>query len=295
MQWCHHVFCKKPSPCSWLQALEAACWMALLQAPKCVLAGDHKQLPPTIMSTQYVHLVGLLNPISHVDFIYGNNEICLPFLSFICAEIALLKSSLLAGIVNPMTADDLATQGARASAGMVRRVILEYFSFRSSRVQSVYLIRNLILIISSPRAAKDGLEETLMERQIHLHGDQDVVRMLTMQYRMHHLIMDWSSRQLYEGRLEAHESVAQHLLRYGETSNIRRTIVGSKIVDHSDVVGASPVGAAPTTSSFSTWHLASRDSAKKATRHESFKCWDLVRLILETWRYISFAGEYATD
>ena len=34
-------------------------------------------------------------------------------------------------------------------------------------------------------------------------------------------------------------------------SNIRRTL-GNKIVDHSDVVGASPVGAAPTTSSFST-------------------------------------------
>ena len=28
----------------------------------------------------------------------------------------------------------------------------------------------------------------------------------------------------------------------------RRTLVGNKIVDHSDVVGASPVGAAPTTS-----------------------------------------------
>ena len=39
---------------------------------------------------------------------------------------------------------------------------------------------------------------------------------------------------------------------YREVSNIRRILVGSKIVDHSDVVGASPVGAAPTTSSFST-------------------------------------------
>ena len=38
---------------------------------------------------------------------------------------------------------------------------------------------------------------------------------------------------------------------YREVSNIRRTLVGNKIVDHSDVVGASPVGAAPTTSSFS--------------------------------------------
>ena len=39
---------------------------------------------------------------------------------------------------------------------------------------------------------------------------------------------------------------------YRQTSNIRRTLMGTKIVDHSDVVGASPVGAAPTTSSFST-------------------------------------------
>ena len=39
---------------------------------------------------------------------------------------------------------------------------------------------------------------------------------------------------------------------YRKTSNIRHTLVGNKIVDHSDVVGASPVGAAPTTSPFST-------------------------------------------
>ena len=39
---------------------------------------------------------------------------------------------------------------------------------------------------------------------------------------------------------------------YRQVSNIRRTLASSKIVDHSNVVGASPVGAAPTTSSFST-------------------------------------------
>ena len=36
-----------------------------------------------------------------------------------------------------------------------------------------------------------------------------------------------------------------------KTSDISRTLVGNKTVDHSDVVGTSPVGAAPTTSSFS--------------------------------------------
>ena len=39
---------------------------------------------------------------------------------------------------------------------------------------------------------------------------------------------------------------------YSQVSNIRRTLADNKIVDHSDVVGASPVGAAPATSSFST-------------------------------------------
>ena len=39
---------------------------------------------------------------------------------------------------------------------------------------------------------------------------------------------------------------------YSKTSNISRTLVGNEIIDNSDVVGASPVRAAPTTSSFST-------------------------------------------
>ena len=46
---------------------------------------------------------------------------------------------------------------------------------------------------------------------------------------------------------------------YRKTSHISRTLVGDKIVDNSDVVGESPVGAAPTTSSFLTEHLASMD------------------------------------
>ena len=39
---------------------------------------------------------------------------------------------------------------------------------------------------------------------------------------------------------------------YHKISNISRTLVGNKIVDHSDVVGALPVSTAPTTSSFTT-------------------------------------------
>uniref|UniRef100_UPI00398EDB6E DNA-binding protein SMUBP-2 isoform X3 n=1 Tax=Pristiophorus japonicus TaxID=55135 RepID=UPI00398EDB6E len=95
------------------QALEASCWIPLMKAPKCILAGDHKQLPPTI--------------ISH-------------------------------------------------------------------------------------NAAANGLSLSLMERLIQRYGEQ-VVRMLTVQYRMHNAIMQWASKQLYHGRLAAHKMVAEHLLK----------------------------------------------------------------------------------
>ena len=66
-------------------------------------------------------------------------------------------------------------------------------------------------------------------------------------------------------------------INYRQTSDVRRTLVGNKFVDHSDVVGASPVGAAPTTSSLSTEYLASMNWAKTNARqnknHLSFDIW----------------------
>ena len=70
----------------------------------------------------------------------------------------------------------------------------------------------------------------------------------------------WSIQSLWS-QLATNKSIPKNgifdglIIRYADyrkVSNIRRTLVGNKIVDHSDVVGASPVGAAPTTSSFST-------------------------------------------
>ena len=47
--------------------------------------------------------------------------------------------------------------------------------------------------------------------------------------------------------LSHHLPPANH--NYCQISNISHTLLSNKIVDHSDVVGVSPVGAAPTTSS----------------------------------------------
>ncbi|XP_040895261.1 DNA-binding protein SMUBP-2 [Toxotes jaculatrix] len=95
------------------QALESSCWITLLRARKCILAGDYKQLPPTI------------------------------------------KSQI---------------------------------------------------------AASKGLSLSLMERLIQMYGDS-VVRMLTVQYRMNSAIMEWASKEMYQGRLTAHSSVERHLLK----------------------------------------------------------------------------------
>ena len=82
---------------------------------------------------------------------------------------------------------------------------------------------------------------------------------------------------------------------YHQTCNISSTSVGNKLVDHSNVVGASHIGAAP---NYIILHLTlgfnglgkdncfnglRKDNCR--TRRETFKFWDLVWLILEVWWY----------
>ncbi|XP_057693691.1 DNA-binding protein SMUBP-2 [Corythoichthys intestinalis] len=66
--------------------------------------------------------------------------------------------------------------------------------------------------IKSHVAASKGLSLSLMERLIQMYGDS-VVRMLTVQYRMNSAIMEWASKEMYQGRLTAHSSVQAHLLK----------------------------------------------------------------------------------
>ena len=78
---------------------------------------------------------------------------------------------------------------------------------------------------------------------------------------------------------------------YRKTSNISRTLAGDKIVDNSDVFGASLVGAAPTASQLHlilnlTFGFNGLVKDKCKTKWETFKFWDLVRFILQVFRYI---------
>ena len=64
---------------------------------------------------------------------------------------------------------------------------------------------------------------------------------------------------------------------YQQTSNISCTLEGNKIVDHSDVVGASPVGYIFILDLTPGFNGLSKDNCKK--RWETFKFQDLVCLI----------------
>ena len=74
-----------------------------------------------------------------------------------------------------------------------------------------------------------------------IRDDTDFVKICVWQLNMNEQVNHLNSQ------------VLQYTIHtYCQTSNISCTLIGNKIVDNSDVVGASPAGAAPTTSSYST-------------------------------------------
>lgn len=64
--------------------------------------------------------------------------------------------------------------------------------------------------IKSEEAARNGLSTTLLEKCIMKHPE--AVVLLDEQYRMHELIMGYSSQTFYQNRLKAHTSVASQVL-----------------------------------------------------------------------------------
>jgi ATP-dependent RNA/DNA helicase IGHMBP2 len=120
------------------QALEPACWGALLKGRRAVLAGDHLQLPPTVLSQEACDKGLGVTLFERLQVLYG-------------------------GVVSAGGGGGEGGGGAGSSG-------------------------------KAGGAASSASE------------------MLTVQYRMHRDIMDWSSKELYGGKLTAHPSVAEHTL-----------------------------------------------------------------------------------
>jgi superfamily I DNA and/or RNA helicase len=84
-------------------------------------------------------------------------------------------------------------------------------------------------------AEAEGFGVSLMERLVSLYGDS-ITRLLTVQYRMHRAIMDFSSREFYGGELEADASVAGH--RLGDLPGVRAEALTEEPVQFIDTAGA---------------------------------------------------------
>lgn len=90
--------------------------------------------------------------------------------------------------------------------------------------------------VTSPEAAAAGFGISLFERLIALHGPA-IARRLTVQYRMHEAIMDFSSLEFYDGELTADDSVRRHLLT--DLPGVAPAPLTESAVEFLDTAGAS--------------------------------------------------------
>lgn len=89
--------------------------------------------------------------------------------------------------------------------------------------------------IYSVEAAEAGLATTLFDRLKEILPEH-LQTLLRVQYRMHEDIMGFSSRQFYEGKLIAHESVARHVA--AELPGVEATELTSAPLHFIDTAGA---------------------------------------------------------
>ncbi|MFB6346700.1 MAG: IGHMBP2 family helicase [bacterium] len=121
----------------------------------------------------------------------------------ICATNTTAGSDLLAGFEFDWICIDEATQASEPSCLIPIT--------NGSKLIMAGDHRQLPPTVLSEEAKQKGLEETLFERLMESFGDR-ISSQLTVQYRMHQDIMNFSNHQFYSGTISAHHSVANHTL-----------------------------------------------------------------------------------
>jgi superfamily I DNA and/or RNA helicase len=89
--------------------------------------------------------------------------------------------------------------------------------------------------VISREAAAEGFGTSLFERLVEHYG-AGIARRLTVQYRMNRAIMDFSSRELYDGQLEAHASVREH--RLCDLADVTPAPITERPLEFIDTAGA---------------------------------------------------------
>ena len=89
--------------------------------------------------------------------------------------------------------------------------------------------------VVSAQASREGFDVSTMERLVDRFG-HDVFRRLTVQYRMHEQIMNFSSNQFYDGELIADVSVANHCIN--DLNHVTPSEATQQIIEFWDTAGA---------------------------------------------------------
>ncbi|KAI9435234.1 P-loop containing nucleoside triphosphate hydrolase protein [Russula earlei] len=166
------------------QALEAVCWVPIFKAKKLILAGDPKQLPPTVHSWPQSKDIASS---SHSGTVSGTG---VQMNSSGTASAAEQLEGLNGGGDDGNESDSTETEGSYASDAP---------GLTSSRGR--------YRVLTPPRT----LELTMFERLEIMYGSE-IKCMLTVQYRMHTKIAEFPSKVMYNSKLITHPSVASHLL-----------------------------------------------------------------------------------
>jgi hypothetical protein len=170
------------------QAVEAACYTPALLAPKLVVAGDHCQLPPTILSDSAARRGLALTLADRIVSKFGGGA----------GEGAAVDPGGSGGGEQrggAASAHGAGAAGPAADGG-------EAAQLETPREPPSPGGEQEVVHMLTPREPPTGGEQ----------GGEQVVHMLTVQYRMHRHISDWASGAMYHGRLQPHASVAAHTL-----------------------------------------------------------------------------------
>ncbi|KAI0057300.1 P-loop containing nucleoside triphosphate hydrolase protein [Artomyces pyxidatus] len=195
------------------QALEAVCWTPILKANKLILAGDPKQLPPTILSLDKSRKEKEKGT-KPKDFTAKNRDTKVskksPDRNSRAIEAKLVGAD---GVNNSDSDSDSESNSAdddtqTTAGGGSLQLVAQSEPEPQTTPKDKKPQRQEKTGLRPPRT----LETTMFERLEKMYGP-GIKRMLTVQYRMHEQIAAFPSKVMYSSKLSAHPSVASHLLR----------------------------------------------------------------------------------
>ncbi|TFK29436.1 P-loop containing nucleoside triphosphate hydrolase protein [Coprinopsis marcescibilis] len=189
------------------QAMEAVCWIPVFKAKKLILAGDPKQLPPTVLSLNQERRMkekAKAKPLAK-----GKPE---------------AKQKNIAGKADPEPESSDKDEGGpldsdRDTEGDTDKELEDDneeagnpLSNEPEGPVSTSRIKNARKEPKVELVSPKSLEVTMFERLENMYGSR-IKRMLAVQYRMHKQICDFPSKTLYQSKLKSHPSVADHTLQ----------------------------------------------------------------------------------